>query len=444
MASIQYRPIGHTAKDIAADVETAVRDGRLSPGEPLPPVRSLATELGLAPGTVAAAYGQLRERGLVETRGRRGTFVRPRPPIATRSQPQPGHAGALDLASGQPDPRLLPKLNPGPLRHRSPAAAPQEFVLPELREQARDRLVRDGVPAEWISVTSGGLDAIGRVLSAHLRAGDTVAVEDPGWPNALDLIATMGLRVLPLELDAAGIRPEGLTRALHAGARALIVTNRAQNPTGSYLTAERARQLRAVLGDHPDTLVVEDDHAGELATAGLATLAGATESWGFIRSASKPYGPDLRVGTLTGDETTVARVEGRMRTTSGWVSLLLQQLLLNLWTSERTGTVIRRARHAYDDRRLGLVSALTDRGLSATGASGLNVWVAVADETAVVTGLLAGGWSVAAGSRFRQRSAPGIRITVSNLDLAQLDRLADDVAEACGSATNAATGGYSV
>lgn len=52
-----------------------VRDGRLAAGARLPPVRALAGRLGLAVNTVARAYRELESAGMVETRGRAGTFV---------------------------------------------------------------------------------------------------------------------------------------------------------------------------------------------------------------------------------------------------------------------------------------------------------------------------------------------------------------------------------
>lgn len=58
----------------------AVRDARLPPGTRLPTVRELAGELGLAANTVARAYRELETAGIIETRGRRGTFVARRDP----------------------------------------------------------------------------------------------------------------------------------------------------------------------------------------------------------------------------------------------------------------------------------------------------------------------------------------------------------------------------
>jgi len=126
----------------------------------------------------------------------------------------------------------------------------------------------------------------------------------------------------------------------------------------------------------------------------------------------------------------IAWLDGRMRAGSGWVSTVLQQLVIDLWSSPGVAATVARAATAYDARRERLIAELGARGVAAIGDTGLNVWVPVQDETTVISGLLAAGWAVAPGARFRQTSGPGVRITVSGLTIATIPRLADDLATA--------------
>ncbi|MBY8871100.1 aminotransferase class I/II-fold pyridoxal phosphate-dependent enzyme [Micromonospora sp. PLK6-60] len=430
-----YQITGSSSAAISASVESGIRGGALPPGAALPAVRTLAVELGVSPATVAKAYQDLRRRGLVATAGRHGTRVRPRPPVAARSALHPPPApGIRDLALGEPDPRLLPPLGPHLAALAAEVGPPTGYattaVHPALAEAARDRLAADGVPAGELTVTGGALDGIERLLAAHLRPGDAVAVEDPGWANLLDLVAALGLRPIGVPVDAEGPTETGVRDALFLGARALIVTSRAQNPTGAAVGADRAGALRALLAGRPDLLLIEDDHAAELADIPLHPLAGATPTWAFVRSVSKPYGPDLRLAVLTGDEATVARVAGRARVGAGWVSGVLQRLVLALWRDPATTALVHRAGESYERRRTGLLTALAARGLTGHGRSGINVWLPVPDETAAVTALRDAGWAVAPGALFRLGAPPAIRITVSSLDDADLLPLADAVARA--------------
>jgi DNA-binding transcriptional MocR family regulator len=430
----EYRIEGRRAAEIAASVERGVGSGDLEPGQPLPPMRELADRLEVNPNTVAAAYRTLRERGVIETAGRRGSRVRAKPATTGREDIRVEVPdGVRDVADGNPDPALLPPLAEAfaaaaERSDREPVMYGEAAVEPELERLARADLVADGVPDGPVVVTSGSLDAIERVLSAHLKPGDAVAVEDPGWGSLLDLAPALGLRTVGVGVDEEGPRPDDVRRALEAGARALIVTDRAQNPTGAAVSATRARALRSVLEEHPHTLLIEDDHGHRIVDLPLHPLAGVTHSWAFVRSAAKAYGPDLRLAVLTGDPVTVDRVHGRQRLGPGWVSRLLQKAVVHLWTS---GAVdVGAVAAAYGRRRDALIDALKERGVEAQGRSGMNVWIPVPDETGAVARLLHSGWAVAPGARFRMSAPPGIRITVSTLTPDDVEPLADAVASA--------------
>ena len=429
--STQYLPQGSNASEIAADVETAVRDGRLQPGAGLPPVRTLAAELRLSPATVAAAYRDLRLKGIARGHRRAGTRITGSPPTAPRP-PVTVPAGARNLISGSPDPALLPPL-PRLRRPAGAAISPRLYadlppVSARLAALAADRLSADGIDPANLTVVSGALDGVERILGAWLRPGDRVAVEDPGYAPLLDLLAAMDFEREPVALDESGARPDALARAIEAGCRAVVLVPRAQSPTGAAWTAARAAQLATVLAAAPDLLVIEDDHAAEVAGAPALTVTAGRRRWAVVRSVSKSLGPDLRLAVLAGDAVTVARVEGRQALGAGWVSYLLQDTVAALWQDATTGALLERAAAAYAERREGLIRELAAAGIPAAGQSGMAVWVPVTDEVGVTSALLDHGWAVAPGERFRTASPPGIRIGIGTLTAPEAAQLARDLA----------------
>jgi DNA-binding transcriptional MocR family regulator len=423
---IHYRPSGSTASEIVADVEAAIRDGSLQPGAALPAVRTLAADLGLSPATVASAYRDLRVKGIARGHRRAGTRITGAPPTA----PRPAlvvPAGVRDLLAGVPDPALLPAIRVPVTGLVSPRLYGDPSVSPALGRQAAARLSADGIDPAHLAVVGGALDGAERVLGAWLRPGDLVAVEDPGYPPLLDLLSAMDLPVVPVSLDEYGARPDSLARALARGGSAVVLVPRAQNPTGAAWDSARARELAAVLSAYPDVLVVEDDHAADVAGAPAFSVTAGRSRWASIRSASKTLGPDLRLAVLAGDAVTVARVEGRQALGTGWVSYLLQETVAALWQDPAVSDLLARASRKYAGRRQLLIAELAARGIAASGASGLAVWVPVPDELSMTSGLLGRGWAVAPGERFRISSPPGIRIGIGTLTADEAARLADDV-----------------
>lgn len=407
---------GRHAAEITASVEAAIRTGELSPGDLLPTVRALASALRVSPTTVSASYRELRGRGLLVTEGRRGTRVGPAPPVvAPATAPLP--AGTWDLASGNPDPALLPRLGPFLAKlDPEPHLYAEQVHLPELIRLAEAQLRADGIPFPGLSIVGGALDGIERVLLARLRPGDRVAVEDPGFSGVYHLLRAMGHPAEPIALDDDGPLPDALERAIRRGARAVVLTPRAQNPTGAAFSAARTTELQAILERHEEVLIIEDDHSVEVAGAPAATVCReTTPRFAVVRSVSKTLGPDLRLAILAGDPETIARVEGRQLLGSRWVSHLLQHLVVRLWKDRGVARRVARAQRTYTARRNALVTALAQLGLAAHGRSGLNIWVPVAEETGAVQQLLAAGYATRAGEIYRLGSPPAIRITTAAL-----------------------------
>jgi DNA-binding transcriptional MocR family regulator len=428
--STHYQPSGRTAAELAASIEKAVREGRLSPGELLSPVRDLARRAKVSTGTAASAYRLLKARGITLSDGRRGTRVRDRLVTTGRAADAADvPPGVVDCSTGNPDPDLLPPIGPALERiDTTPVLYGAPPCLPALAAAARARLTGDGVPVEAVTATFGTLDAIGRILAAELRPGDRIAVEDPGWASLLDLVTAGGWVPAPVAVDDEGPTPSALARALTRGTRAFVLTSRAQNPIGASLTGERATELKRILRAHPDVVVIEDDHGFGIARDALQPLVGTTSRWAFIRSAAKAYGPDLRLAVVAGDEATVRGIEGRLALGAGWPSHLLQRVLLELWSDPTTGAALERAVTTYDARRNALLEALGRRDIHAMGRSGLNCWIPVDDEAATVGALLRSGWLVAPGSRFRLGAPPAVRVTTAALPVDQAGELASAIA----------------
>lgn len=422
---------GATAAAIAASAEAAIHAGVLAAGAAVPTIRELARSLKVSPVTVSAAYRLLQTRGLLVSEGRRGTRVREHPatpPMHTALREIDD--GLIDLANGNPDPALLPRL--GMALHRldpeSPLYGPAPQVAALMAFAAAD-FESDGIPAGALTVAGGALDAIERVLQQHVRPGDRVAVEDPTLPGLLELLRVAGVTADPVAIDDEGMQPDALERVLRGRIRALLVAPRAQNPTGAAFSPARAHDLKRVLRSHREVLVIENDAAGPVAGTPYATLCDTPPPhWVVVRSTSAFLGPDLRLALVAGDAMTVARVRARQALGTRWVSRLLQQLAHALWSDPSGGRLLARAAEVYSMRRAAFLDELAGHGLAVSAPSGLNVWIPVAEETATVQALARRGWAVAAGERFRIDAPPGIRVTTSALAPADARRLAADLA----------------
>ena len=403
LSALEERLDQPTARGLAHAVSRAIRDGVLSSGTKLPPIREVARRLALSPTTVSAGWALLARSGTIRTDGRRGTTVAdPLGPSNTRyRRALEGQTGfSLDLSTGIPDAALLPNL--GRVLGRlttagTPGSYLDEAVLPELR---------DVLLGEWpyvtddLTIVDGAMDALDLVVRTAIRFGDRVVVEHPCFPPLLDLLDSIGADVVGVPLDSEGMQPQSLAAALTSPAAAVILQPTAQNPSGISTTPRRARAL-AELVDRAGTIVIEDDSAGAIASAPAISLGRwIPERTVHIRSFSKSHGPDLRLAAVSGPPPLMRDVQARRQLGQGWSSRLLQRILLSLLTDEGSRAEVRQARREYARRRAALVDALAKQGVMVGGTDGINIWVPVHDEAAALVRLASQGIGVTPGSPF--------------------------------------------
>ena len=427
---------GTTAAEIADSVRSLRDRGVLQPGALLPPVRELAATLGVNRNTAVAAYRQLAQAGLVISRGRAGTVI-----AGLESVAQEGYAPDTvlrDIGTGNPDPRLIPDPSPALMTIASrPVLYGEPVIDRDLDQWSRQWMAGDLPNADFrITITSGAVDAVERLLAQALMRDDAVALEDPCFLASIHTVRLGGYRAVPVPVDEEGMTVDGLRAALDAGVRAIICTPRAQNPTGASLTAARATQLRAVLAEHPYVLIIEDDHFSMLSQRPYESLIGPDHRWfALVRSVSKFLGPDMCLAIAATDPETAERLAMRLSPGTTWVSHLLQRLALTQLTDETVMHEVAAAATHYAQRNAAFAQRLRDGGIEASASDGLSLWVELRRPARLVAErLMRRGWLARTGDDFAldERADPShhLRLTVHDLTDDEAEALVADLVAA--------------
>ncbi|MGH6617226.1 PLP-dependent aminotransferase family protein [Sphingomonas sp.] len=358
------------------DIRQAIVSGRLAPGARLPSIRTLASELGVARGTVDAVYARLIGEGFITARGSRGTIVSPLP--VTRPRTVPATSPAVSVSRDFPT-RFhigLPALDLFPYAHWARLVSqtarrlssrmphhPMPAGLPALREAIAGYLaVARGFacdPAQ-IFITPGYQGALDLATRLILRDGDKVWFEDPGYSFARDALIAKSARVIPVPVDAQGLRVEEGIR-LAPDARLAVVTPSHQSPLNVTLTPERRRMLLDWAAQ-ADSWILEDDYDSEFHYLGFRPVAlkslDASDRVFFAGSFSKTLLPSLRLGFLVVPEAfTRAAVEAATLVHRGEAEFM-QTVLAGFISEGHFSRHLRRMRAKYDLRRRVLGVAL--------------------------------------------------------------------------------------
>src|SRR5699024_7826656 len=322
------------------------REGELGPGERLPTIRAMAKQLDLSPTTISAAWAQLARRGIIHTAGRRGTTVADVYAGTTRYRralASTGRLYATDLATGIPDPALLPNLEQAvsDLANTTPSGYLDAPAIPQLIEKLRGDWP---YPAEKFMIMDGAMSALSIAIRTLIRTGDRVIVEDPGFPLLIDALEAAGAQIIGIRSDDQGMLARPLAEALSYPAAAIFLQPRAQNPTGVSLTSKRACQLADVIRCS-SAMLIEDDSTGAIASSPALSLGHWLPKQAIhVRSFSKSHGPDLRIAAMSGPADIIDEMTAKRRLGQGWTSRLLQRVLLSLLSNPQALATVAHAR----------------------------------------------------------------------------------------------------
>ena len=450
-------------QQIAHAIRGDIRRGRLRPGDALPGSRSLALTLGVHRNTVLAAYRELEAEGwtCAEHRSTRVAWDLPEGPsrqvrldpgpsydLAPLPAPGPwaslrlGPPGTLSLSGGLPDLRLAPTdllarafrralKNPTLLGYGDPLGeARLREALGVLLSETRGL----AVSADQVLVTAGSQGALDLVARTLLRPGDRVAVEDPGYESAWATLRAAGAELVPVPVDAAGLRVDTLEAILQLGPlRAVYLTPHHQYPTTVTMGAPRRLRLHDLARQHRIALL-EDDYDNEFHFEGRPVLPLAGDDPGgvvvYLGTLSKILAPGLRIGFVTGPRALVEVLAARRAITDGQGNLALQRAAAELLEEGLLQRHVRKMRRTYLSRRGALAAAL---GRHLGGAvsfelppGGMSLWLKVdsgLDAEAWAGRALIEGVLVDPGRRFdfHGRPLPNLRLGYSALDERELD-----------------------
>ena len=337
-------------RQLSVYLQQMIEVGSLLPGDRLPPTRDLAGQLGLNRTTVSAAYDVLVSDGMIESRGARGSFVRPFAsggggsnwelalnPSISRATLSPA-AGALDFTTSRPSSNLFPLdefrkcaaevLESGEIGTLLQLGSPRGYE--PLRRYLLDWAAEQGIAtlSDDILITSGCQQAVDLLRRALIRPGDRVLLEEPVYPGLRKSFAEAGAELTGIPVGPDGIDLDILDAAL-PGAKVLVVTPSFQNPTGATIpAANRALLLRRA--QMHGVIVIENDIYSDLRYFGSAipALKQTDSNVILMGSFSKIAFPGIRVGWIIAPKAVIDRTAELKQITDLHTDQMSQAFLL--------------------------------------------------------------------------------------------------------------------
>ena len=353
-------------------------------------------------------------------------------------------AGTLVLAGGRPDLRTVPVVElarawRSALRHTRGRLLSYGDPRghPRLRQALAAMLTaeRGLVPGpDDLLITRGSQQALFLVAQSLLKPGDRVAVEALGYPAAWAALRAWGAELVPIDVDAGGIRVDQVEDAMTAGGlRAVYLTPHHQFPTMVTLPADRRLALLELAARHR-VAILEDDYDNEFHFTGRPVLPlAARDPYGvviYVGTLSKTLAPGLRLGFVAGPPALLRGVRAARVSVDRQGDLALEYAIACLLEDGTIGRHLRRMRRTYAARQLcfaGLLREhLGDHVRFELPAGGLALWVRSLslDPEIWAARALARGVGFEPARRFHVHGAPlpWLRAGFASLDESELQR----------------------
>ncbi|WP_210165908.1 aminotransferase class I/II-fold pyridoxal phosphate-dependent enzyme [Devosia soli] len=411
-----------------------VAEGELSQGMRMPTVREVAGALGMSPAGVAAAWRELVDWRVLETKRRGGTTVLgpALPRRATRYDVMMKASEGIPLNLGHltPDKSILPPLD------RAFAAALRDARVHDAAPAPISEMLREAVEPNWpfqpgfMMATHGGIAAAELALQTSVRPGDRVIVDSPTVSRILDILESLGARAVPVTYREGGPDLGELRKALAMRPAAFVYQPVGNHPTGWSVTPDWIRQAADLLAEAhmPIIELVQAPlmHAQPWLSLGtrLPRIVVHVHAYNFFT------GTDLRVGVVGGSDYYIDRMWQKLTFSSGWVSRILQNALAFQLTDPGALNSLRTYVETCRQRHGTMLDSLGRVGFTLPRTDGPTIWLPVPDEYVVTNQLSSRGIVVHPGSYFSPAPLASDHVLING---AALGGGHDMVAEAIGS-----------
>lgn len=363
---------------IANAIARAVEAGDLSPGDRLPPQRSVAETLGVDLTTVTRAYSHARTLGVLEGEIGRGTFVRgvasrtgPIIDLSMNLPPSPPDVSWRELMSrgvaaafGDSDPALMMtyRAQMGSRRDRRAAA---QWLHPLL----------SAIDPERIRLAQGAHGALAALLPMLMKAGDTALADPWTYPGFIALAQSLGIKVAAMACDDEGpLLAELETQCKRLRPKVLYLNSTLQNPTTRTISPQRRAGIAAIAKKH-DIFILEDDPYA-LLLAPIAPLATHdSERVIYISTLSKCLTPGLRTAFVVAPPALAEKVEEALHTSSLMPAPLLSDIATR-WLENGTAKRILTSVRSESAARMKLARSILPKR-AAGGPNGFHLWMSL-------------------------------------------------------------------